>query len=48
MRIKQVSQKTGLTEKTIRFYIKEQLITPEVSLGITTIAISFPQRMSSG
>ena len=33
MRIKQVSQKTGLTEKTIRFYIKEQLITPEVSLG---------------
>ena len=33
MRIKQVTQETGLTEKTIRFYIKEQLITPEVSLG---------------
>ena len=28
MKIKEICQKTGLTDRTVRFYIEEQLITP--------------------
>ncbi|MBR3404458.1 MAG: MerR family DNA-binding transcriptional regulator, partial [Firmicutes bacterium] len=33
MRMRQVIEKTGLSEKAIRFYIREGLLTPETVSG---------------
>lgn len=40
-KMREVCQRTGLTEKTIRFYIQENMISPQVELGLHYHAYRF-------
>lgn len=41
MKMKEVCQRTGLTEKAVRLYIKQELVEPQVEEGVHTNAYTF-------
>lgn len=43
MRMKEVCERTGLTEKAVRLYIREGLVTPEVRAGVHSQAYHFSE-----